>query len=382
MKKVLLVQPSLQPPGGSKGVAVWMIEAVKQQHQVSVLTWTPVDFDPINRHYGTSLSALDVTLHEVHPIVRHLIDLVPGPTGLLKTSFLLRLCKKMKYRYDVIITANNEADFGRKGIQYIHFPRADRFRPATSLRWYPLFPVLISAYYAICRRISGFSFERMAQNATLVNSDWTATKVTERYGIHATTLYPPVAGPFPEVPWEERQNGFICIGRIAQEKELERVIEIVAAVRSRGLDVHLRITGSQENHRYYRRILQRAQQQGSWIRIEENLSREQLIRLVSMHRYGIHGMAEEHFGIGVAEMVCGGCIVFVPRGGGQVEIVGGDERLLYGSVEEAATKIVRAMSDPELQQSLRHHLTTRREHFSTTRFTTRIRELVRNFAPS
>ncbi len=382
MKKVLLVQPSLQPPGGSTGVAVWIVEALKQEHAVSVLTWTPVEPASINRHYGTSLSESDVTVYEIHPMVRRLVDLVPGPTGLLKTCLLLRRCKKMTDDYDVIITANNEADFGCKGIQYVHFPRAHRFRPNANMGWYPIASVLASAYYAFCRRISGFSFARMEQNLTLVNSDWTGTKVRERYGIEATTLYPPVSGSFPEIPWQDRDNGFVCIGRIAQEKELEKIIEIVAAVRSQGWDVHLHITGSQEDHRYYRRILQRVREHPTWMFLEQNRSRDELIRLISTHRYGIHGMAEEHFGIGVAELVRGGCIVFVPGGGGQVEIVGGDERLLYGSVEEAATKIVRAMSDPELQRSLRHHLTTRRELFSTSRFMRQIQELVRDFAKS
>src|SRR3990172_8499212 len=119
MKKVLLVQPSLQPPGGANGVAAWIIEALKQEHAVSVLTWTPVEPAPINRYYGTSLRASEFTAYGVHPVVRWLMDRVPGAIGKLKSSLLWRACKRIKDDYDVIITANNEADLGCRGIQYI-----------------------------------------------------------------------------------------------------------------------------------------------------------------------------------------------------------------------------------------------------------------------
>ena len=382
MKKVLLVEWSLQPPGGSKAVAAWIIEALKREHEVSVLTWTPVELAPINRYYGTSLRASEFTVYGVHPVVRWLMDRVPGPIGKLKRSLLWRACKRIKDDYDVIITASNEADFGCKGIQYIHFPRYYQPRPADDLRWYHFSPALLNVYYDLCRRISGFSFERMKQNLTLVNSDWTGTKVRECHGIEATTLYPPVPGIFPEVAWEDRENGFLCIGRIVPEKKLEEVMNILATVRSQGWDIHLHIVGEPENRRYYERIRQRVRGNASWIFLEENLSREELVRLVSMHRYGIHGMTEEHFGIAVAELMRGGCLVFIPRGGGQVEIVEGDERLLYATAEEAAEKIIRVMSDRDLQQVLRTHLASRRDLFSTEQFMRRFQELVRHFGES
>ena len=72
MKKVLLVQPSLQPPGGANGVAAWIIEALKGEHAVSVLTWTPIDVASINRFYGTSLRTPEFTVRRVDPILRSL----------------------------------------------------------------------------------------------------------------------------------------------------------------------------------------------------------------------------------------------------------------------------------------------------------------------
>ena len=55
MKRVLLVQPSMQPPGGGNGVAAWMLQALVPEHRVTVLSWQPVEIDPINRFFGTHL---------------------------------------------------------------------------------------------------------------------------------------------------------------------------------------------------------------------------------------------------------------------------------------------------------------------------------------
>ena len=92
-------------------------------------------------------------------------------------------------------------------------------------------------------------------------------------------------------------------------------------------------------------------------------------------RYGIHGMREEHFGMAPAEMVRAGCIVWVPDGGGQVEIVG-DARLTYGSIEEGVAKITRTLGDAEEQTRLRQHLAARAPLFSAERFMQQVRAAV------
>jgi hypothetical protein len=41
MKRVLMVQPSLNPPGGGNGVAAWMIEGLKTENRLTLLAWEP-----------------------------------------------------------------------------------------------------------------------------------------------------------------------------------------------------------------------------------------------------------------------------------------------------------------------------------------------------
>ena len=95
-------------------------------------------------------------------------------------------------------------------------------------------------------------------------------------------------------------------------------------------------------------------------------------------RYGIHGMREEHFGMAPAEMVRAGMIVWVPRGGGQVEIVGADPALAYDTDEHAADSIARVVHDPAEQNRLRDWLAVCGDRFGVDRFVAEVREIVRD----
>jgi glycosyltransferase involved in cell wall biosynthesis len=90
-------------------------------------------------------------------------------------------------------------------------------------------------------------------------------------------------------------------------------------------------------------------------------------------------MVEEPFGMAVAEMVRGGCIVFVPSQGGPREIVGEDDRLLYDTTEEAVGKIVRVMRSHNQQIALRRFLGSRRDLFAQDLFRRRIQDVVHEF---
>ncbi|MCL4488721.1 MAG: glycosyltransferase [Chloroflexi bacterium] len=122
-------------------------------------------------------------------------------------------------------------------------------------------------------------------------------------------LYPPVPGDFPPVPWNERENGFVCIGPISSEKNYEDIIAILSQVRARGQAIHLHIVGEISGQRdaaiYFQRLRELARANSQWVSFEENVSRSELAQLVTRHRYGIHGRRGEHFGIAVAEMVRG-----------------------------------------------------------------------------
>jgi glycosyltransferase involved in cell wall biosynthesis len=383
MKRVLLVQPSMQPPGGGNGVAAWVLQALVPEHRVTVLSWRPVEIEPINRFFGTHLARSDFDTIVVPGSWRVLPDHLPVPATLIKLSLLMRYTRRISAAYDVIFGVHNETDYGRRGIQYVHYPTYLRPRPEVDLRWYHPPQSGLNLYYALADRIARFSLERMKHNVTLVNSNWTGAHVQRFLGIRTRTLYPPVIDPAPAVPWPERRNGFLAVGRISPEKEFERTMHILARVRASAPDLTLTIIGTRDRHarRYFQSLTSLARSLGPWIEFRDNLARDEIKALMASHRYGIHGMREEHFGMAPAELARAGAVVWVPQGGGQMEIVGNEPALMYESDTDAVSKITRTLADPAEQQRLRTLLAGVSEQFSTTHFMRQVREIVAGFTP-
>jgi len=376
MARILFVQPSMQPPGGGNGVAAWMLQAIVAEHDVTLLTWRTVDFDAINRFYGTSLRREDVSRRQVARPWRIALDRVPLPMALMKSAIIASAASTLNEPFDIAMSANNEADYGRPNIQYIHYPTFIRPRPLVDIRWYHHPTVVLDVYYWLADRMLRFSRERMLAGRTLVNSDWTGRAFVRRHGGATETLYPPIATSFPDVPWAERQNAFVAIGRISPEKKYERILQIVAGVRRTHPGMRLHVIGSREPGWYCGRMIRQLRQH-DWVTVHLDVPRHELVRLITSNRYGIHGMDEEHFGIGPAELVAGGCLTWVPNSGGQVEILRADPRFTYDDVDDAVTKILGMMSDDDSQRVVRAALRERTREFSVDHFQERVRGVVR-----
>jgi glycosyltransferase involved in cell wall biosynthesis len=377
MKRILFVQLRIDSVGGAEGLAAWILEALKRDYRLTLLTWEPVDFAALNRFFGTELQPPEVEATTVKPWMVRLAKMFPTPMVRLRYLYLFMLARRQGERFDAVITAANEADLGPRGIQYVHFPEM-LSKETEALRWYHS-SAAVRAYEAIGERLTGFSIDRMRRSLTLANSEFTARAVREAFGVEPLVVYPPAVGKFADVPWDQRKDGFVCIGRISGEKRIQLMIEILAAVRRAGPQVHLHVVGKLFDTDYLDSIRRLVQASAPWVHLHENLSRPELAELISRHRYGIHAMQGEPFGMAVAELISGGCITFVPNRGGQVEIVGNDERLIYSSREDAVNKILRALREPDYQASLRNHVASRRSLFGAERFANRIREVVGDY---
>ena len=383
-----MVQTTLQPPGGGNAVTAWMLEALKHDYDITVLSWMPMDLDAVNRYYGTALRQSDFKIKTFPGFFQRLINAIPGdPWNYQGYCMTMRWCKMIKHRFDILMTSCNETDFGARGIQYIHYPYhrekyLDESRCVKRDGFLPFLHRNLRHRLRPWRIISGFSFKRMKRNLTLVNSRWTRRVFQEVYGVDSRVVYPPVPGDFPEVPWTEKENGFVCIGRISNEKRYESLIDILTAVRIHFPEIHLHIIGSPVDYdmETYQRLKTKVSENSSWVFLHECVSRDELTKIVSRHRYGIHGMKEEHFGIAVAEMVHGGCIPYVPDSGGQIEIVGDERRLLFGSGHNAVKKILHMLDDREMQEELGQYIHSRKNLFSTVTFIQKIQDIVREFS--
>lgn len=380
MKRILVVAATLQPPGGGSAVGAWTLEALRDHYQLTVLTWKPADLGEVNRAFGTRLDAADFQWATAAPLVSGVLDAVPLPLSLLTLNLLMREARRLLKRtsFDGVIGTMNELDVGVPAIQYVHYPWAVFPRPDVDHRWYHWSPSL-RLYRWCSARLSGYSSERVQSNVTLVNSDWTGQRFEAWYGVPAKTVHPPVPGGFANVPWEEREDAFVCMSRISPEKEIEKVIEILAAVRARGHEVRLTIVGHEDHRRYAERVRRVAAPHRGWISFRHGLPRSELVKLLPRHRYGIHGMVDEHFGIAPAELQRAGCIVFVPDRGGCAAIVANDPRLTYGDIGQAVERIDRVLRNAQLRAALRSDLEARGNEFSESCFMEQIRDEVAAF---
>jgi glycosyltransferase involved in cell wall biosynthesis len=353
--------------GGAEAVGLWILEALKGKYDLTLFTTTPVNFERLNSMYGTSLSSEWVTVKALIPnslrSACHFLIANSADFRMLCLHLLVRYFKANSHQYDLVSSAFNAIDLGKKGIQYIHWIKVVEGTP----------------FY---RSISGFSQDQIKENISIANSYCVADSVKKTYEVDSTVVYPPVVIDAPMIPWEEKENAFICSGRLVPAKQPHKVIQILRAVRKRGFDIKLHMTGGgggTSEWKYQRWLKDMVKKNSSWVTLYENLKYKDYVNVVSRCRYGIH-YKQEPFGISIAEMVKAGAIPFVKSKGGQIEIVGEhNQALFFDDDEDAVEKIVRILSDQTQQDKALKLLEEQRNLFSTHRFVTEINAVVDSY---
>jgi len=277
-------------------------------------------------------------------------------------------------RFDLVVSSFNEFGSTQPHICYFHHPIYDRSGLDHDVR---VDNRLRRIYKRFVASVAGIEVNSFSPTISLSNSDWTAGTVERIYGIRPETIYPPVdVSKFSSMTNNstKREKGFVSIGRIAPDKNVLRNIEIVRGIRERGHDVHLHIVGPVQRSEYHERVQEAADH--SFVSIEGSVSREKLVHLVNTHRYGLHGKEYEHFGMVIVEMIAGGMLPFLPATGGQTEIVDDDPRVLYGSAADAVETVDRVLSNPDMENDIRHKLADRPELYSRSRFQRQFRNVV------
>ncbi len=380
--RVAVIHPQLRH-GGSETGPLWAIEALKGEYDVELITGGRVDLEQLNAYYGTHHRGGEFTIHEVQmPLGLHRTARFAGLRGALFT----RECRRLAPSFDVVTSHYNPCDLGVAHIQFVaDFSFAPglqaRLDPDTMVhgRWWYGDSILRRAYLGFCHRLAPANAENWKHNVTVANSSWTAGLLEEKFGLRVRKVqFPPVPGSFPAVPWNEREDGFVWVGRVVPEKRLDEVIHILHQVRRHKSKVHLHILGPLDGSPYAKRILELAARHHDWVHTEGLVTGQAKRELMARHKFGINDCRREAFGIAVAELVKAGCITFVPKGGGQTEIVD-HPMLTFTDKDDAVSKILAVLSGTALREELSDHLRTRAARLSTERFMSTIRQLVSDF---
>jgi len=362
---------------------MWLIEALKRDCDVTVATTGGWNLAALNEFYGTQVreGEVKVCIAPVPLLVRNLT------ASALRGACYQRFASQIAGEYDVRISAYNPTDWGLPAVHFIadftwHRILREQLDPPT-----PGFIYRDSLFRKAYLRIAT-AYEKpsgrdmLRDDVVIANSRWTADYMKEYCGTDCTAVvYPSVWTEFPDVPWEEKEQAFVMIGRIAPQKRVERAVAILDAVRRRGNAVKLHLCGQIGDDIYGRRIAHLCREHADWIIAEDQVSGDRKARILASCRFGIQTRAAEPFGISVAEMVKAGSIVFAPNDGGQVEVLN-HPLLSFENESDAVEKISLVLENPQRQFGLRAHLRLQARQFCAGAFMAASRAIISTFLSS
>jgi len=360
--RIAVLHNTLDLRGGADAVCLHVCHAL-DEHDVTLYTISETDPHDLGQLFG-----IDVNVRVRQPpvgrgIARAFATAAPyaGPQLAARSALLSRWIRPRLDEYDLAVSTANEFVLPMPSVQYVHFPQF-------SLSDCP--PADPGRLNGLWTRIAGVDDGLPADTTLVANSGWTADVVGELYGRRPTVAYPPVDRIEDTVPWHEREQGAVVVGRLAPDKHVLDAISVIDGVRKRGRGCHLHIVGSAaSSYREYVDRVERAATRREYVHLEREVDRDRLETLLGTHRYGLNTKPDEHFGMSLAECVAAGMIAFAPDSGGQREILDGRQDRLFDSPSEAATLLTATIERGDRP-------TLDRDRFESGRFHEQIRTLV------
>lgn len=361
MAEIAIYHPDVERGGGAEAVCLHILEALSSEHDVTLLTGRRPDLSRLDDRYGTCTAGTDIEL--LGPVVKRLVDDMRFYR--IRHAVYARAARRRADAYDGVVSAFNELTVPGGALQYVHHPL---FRcPSSPEQDTKPFG---RTYDAIARAIAKFE---PTHGHMVTNSEWMASVLESCRGVRPEVVYPPVSvSDVSGRPWDERENGFVAVGRIALDKQTDLAIDIVEGLRQRGHDLSLHLVGAVSDTQYAADVQRRAESL-DFVTLHGSIPRDDLNALLGSVRYGLHTKRYEHFGMAVAEMVAAGMLPFVPASGGQVEIVGNIDDLMYSAPEDAIEKIESVLQSHDQQQRLLESLPDPESRYSRDRFASEIR---------
>lgn len=367
--------------GGSEFRLLTITKLLSKKHQVFLLIPEMVDLIAIQKLYNIYFDISKVNIIPFAPQGK--IEMFFARSLNYRRLFLIR---KYAKKCDFCISCANMVDFRKEAIHFIYMLNFDYDFRRTVLTGIHSKPVLASSFWRNFKDyLKCFLFFKPRSAEELIkdkkqiifaNSQWVSNAISEYYGVdNIPVIYPPVLLEVPEVPWKQRQNACLCLGRIDAEKKVEEIISVMSRVREKtGQDIHLHLAGAFGDTPYANMIYAQCIKL-PWIHLHGLVYGDTKIKLLQSFKFALHMREDEEFGISVAEYVKAGIIPIVPDKGGAAEIVNIPE-LCFSSTNDAVDKFISVFSNEELQETIREKIHQRKIDFSCDRFEN---EVIHNF---
>ncbi|MDA9260671.1 glycosyltransferase family 4 protein [Puniceicoccaceae bacterium] len=373
-KRTLLLGHSYWGRGGAEIAAMCLIQELCVRYRLDIVTRGGWDIEELNRCAGTNVRDDQIGAVKYVPCAPR----ENGFGGAIWHGLFLRYCRVLAPKYDLCITASRVINWGQPAIHFLsdvawNLPLQRKF---DCVEFDGSSGLAKKAYFYLARLAAGQTCRMPEEHDLFIaNSEWTASESAPYLSRPAVVIYPPVT-PANEggVFGERKLASFICLGRVAPEKEIEAVFDILQSVRAQGHAVTLDVVGGGDGA-YFDFIQKKASSMGDWIRMCGPMYGEEKEGLLRQADFGISACIREAFGMATVEMMQAGVITVVPSEGAQSEIVK-DPLLIYEGEDNAVRKITSLLDDPSLKDDLRHSLYQEVSKYNTSRFAVEIEDVL------
>jgi len=362
MARVAVLHNTLDLRGGADAVCVHTCNALAERHDVTLFTISTSSPETVAEQFDLTLNVRVADPPGADAIAGGFARVAPhtGPQLAARSVLLGAFFRRHADEFDVAVSTANEFSLPLPSVQYVHFPQFNLRHTGAGDG---------GRLNALWSRLAAPTPGDSEAMRLLANSSWTADVVDDIYGHRPAVCHPPV-DPIEGKPWTDREPGIVVLGRVAPDKRTLEAIKAVDGLREAGYDVSCTVVGSAPSaYRNYVDRVRAAALRRPYVTLETDVSRARIRELLGGHRYGLNAKPNEHFGMAVAEYVAAGMLAFAPESGGQVDVLDGDERNLFGDVAEAVELIGEAI-ETERQP------TRPRDRFGRGRFAAEIRRHV------
>lgn len=339
MKNATLIHYNFNAEGGAERVAIVFGRVLKS---LGLSTTLYTFYKPMPK--VLSLETFDKTEY-IMPIPRGLG--ISYPCSLVE---LAGFCRKISQKCDFLVNVTPFSSPLLVGdVVYVHFPYYITELMAQSSSWKRIYGLSLHPLRLLHRALSQ---SKKRKKLFIFNSYYCmriTSLLTVKYGFDeledndAIVIYPPV-----EVSKirrrvfrspSNREDLAIVISRISPEKKLERALEIARNTKG----VNFVILGRLCNPSYYSHLQKSVKKLGltKKVKILTDVKDDEKITFLGKAKAYLHTMPYEHFGISIVEAMAAGLAPIAPNCGGPSEFL--PKNLLYTNLEDAATKVVKAV---------------------------------------
>jgi glycosyltransferase involved in cell wall biosynthesis len=373
MARIALIHTLIEETGGTEKLALEMYKALRElNHDVDFYT---VHKDPKAWEILTSGDQNIQTIKELEePFINRILktknDKFIRYRRLLALNHLVKLIKKLRNNYDIIIETQSNIPYKYTDASYIHFPALIDY-------------ISFQAKTGISRKLYNWLIKKKAKSLisksgfVMTNSTWTSNYIKKAYGndLKIKIVYPPVNIEELLSINGERRKIILTVSRFSPEKKLDTIPYIARNIP----EAEFYLIGSTSN--YSRPVIKSINKKAIGLNnfhVETDVPRKRIIELMSQASIYLHPPFAEHFGISIAEAAAAGLVPVVYKdGGGWTDIVSRiDEGLGYKNIEEAVIIIKKLLSENGRLNNLSEKAKDIAKDFSYEKFKERLNEVI------